>query len=44
MLRAASWFIFKPKIEIQFFEGLRLENVAIFYGHLEHFTDIWNIL
>jgi hypothetical protein len=21
-----------------------LENVDIFYGHLEHFTDIWDIL
>jgi hypothetical protein len=28
----------------QFLEGLRLENVDIFYGHLEHFTDIWDIL
>jgi hypothetical protein len=26
------------------FEGLRLENVEIFYGHLEYFTDIWDIL
>jgi hypothetical protein len=24
-------------------EGPRLENVVIFYGHLEHFTDIWDI-
>jgi hypothetical protein len=24
--------------------GLRLENVDIFYGHLEYFTDIWDIL
>jgi hypothetical protein len=22
-------------------EGLRLENVDIFYGHLEYFTAIW---
>jgi hypothetical protein len=21
-----------------------MENVGIFYGHLEYFTDIWNIL
>jgi hypothetical protein len=26
------------------FQGLGLENVDIFYGHLEHFTDIWDIL
>jgi hypothetical protein len=25
-------------------EGLRWENVDIFYGHLEYFTDIWDIL
>jgi hypothetical protein len=25
-------------------EGLRLENMDIFYGHLEYFTDIWDIL
>jgi hypothetical protein len=25
-------------------EGLRVENAGIFYGHLEYFTDIWNIL
>jgi hypothetical protein len=25
-------------------EGLRLENVDIFYGHLEYFIDIWVIL
>jgi hypothetical protein len=25
-------------------EGLRLENVDIFYGHLEYFADIWDIL
>jgi hypothetical protein len=22
----------------------RLENIDIFYGHLEYFTDIWDIL
>jgi hypothetical protein len=26
------------------FQGLRLENVNIFYGHSEYFMDIWNIL
>jgi hypothetical protein len=24
-------------------EGLRFENVDIFYGHLEYFKDIWDI-
>jgi hypothetical protein len=28
----------------QIFEGLGLENVDIFYEHLEYFTDIWDIL
>jgi hypothetical protein len=26
------------------FQGLGYENVEIFYGHLEHLKDIWNIL
>jgi hypothetical protein len=26
------------------FQGLRLENVDIFYGHLEYLMDIWDIL
>jgi hypothetical protein len=26
------------------FEGLRLENVDIFYGHLKYITDIGDIL
>jgi hypothetical protein len=26
------------------FQGLRLENVDTFYGHLEYFMDIWDIL
>jgi hypothetical protein len=26
------------------FEGHRLENVDIFYGHLEYFEYIWGIL
>jgi hypothetical protein len=26
------------------FEGLRLENVDIFYGHFEYFADIWGML
>jgi hypothetical protein len=28
----------------QILEGLRLENMDIFYGHLEYSTDIWDIL
>jgi hypothetical protein len=28
----------------QTLEGLRLENVDLFYGYLEFFTDIWDIL
>jgi hypothetical protein len=35
--RVARWFVFKPKIPIKKIEGLRLENVDIFYGHLEFF-------
>jgi hypothetical protein len=26
------------------FQGLGLENADIFYDHLEHFMDIWDIL
>jgi hypothetical protein len=26
------------------FQGLRLENVDIFYGHLDYFMNIWDIL
>jgi hypothetical protein len=26
------------------FQSLRLENIGIFYGHLENFMDIWDIL
>jgi hypothetical protein len=28
----------------QILEGLGWENVDIFYGHLEYFMDIWDIL
>jgi hypothetical protein len=36
-IRFARWFIFKPKIPIWvIFEGLRLKNADIFYGHLEY--------
>jgi hypothetical protein len=44
--RVARWSIFKPKIPIRVnLEGShRFENVDIFSGHLEYFTDIWDIL
>jgi hypothetical protein len=44
--RVARWFVFKPKKKNlgKFYEGLRLENVYIFYGHLEYFMEIWDIL
>jgi hypothetical protein len=42
--RVARWFIFKPKIPIWVnSEGLRLENVDIFYGHVDYFKDICDI-
>jgi hypothetical protein len=44
-VRVARWFLFKPKIQIwQILEGLRWENVDVFEGHLEYFTDVWDIL
>jgi hypothetical protein len=41
--RVAIWFIFRPKISnwVQF--GGPLENVVIFYDHLEYFVFIWYI-
>jgi hypothetical protein len=27
----------------KFLEGIGVENVYIFYGHMEYFTDIWDI-
>jgi hypothetical protein len=38
-LRVAKWYVFKPKIPIweKKFQGLRLENVDIFYGHWKIF-------
>jgi hypothetical protein len=43
--RVARWFVFKPKIPIWVnFEGLRLQIVDIFYGHLGYFMTIWYIL
>jgi hypothetical protein len=44
-IRVARWFIFKPKIQIWVnFEGPKIGKMDIFYGHLEYFTDIWDIL
>jgi hypothetical protein len=31
-------------VSFQFFEGPRLENIDRFYGSLEYFTNIWDIL
>jgi hypothetical protein len=43
--RVARWFVFKPKIPIwKKFKGLKLENVDTFYGRLEYFMGIWDIL
>jgi hypothetical protein len=28
----------------KFWRALRLENVYIFYGHLEYFKDVWAIV
>jgi hypothetical protein len=34
--------VFKPKIPIWVnLEGPKMENVCIFYDHLEYFTTIW---
>jgi hypothetical protein len=44
--RVAKWFIFlNQKSQFGYIlEGRRLENVDIFYGHFEYFTDIREIL
>jgi hypothetical protein len=44
-IRVASWYIFKPKIPIWvILEGLAMEDVGTFYGHLVYFVVIWYIL
>jgi hypothetical protein len=44
-VRVARWFVFKPKILIWVnLEGLKWENVDIFYGHLKYFKDVLDIL
>jgi hypothetical protein len=42
--RVARWFCFQTKNPNlgKFWEGLRLENVYIFYGHLEYFMSRLN--
>jgi hypothetical protein len=41
-IKVASWFILKQKIPIWVnLRGLEVENVGIFYDHLEHFMAIW---
>jgi hypothetical protein len=40
-----DWLFFKPKIPIWVhFGGPGMENVFIFYDHLEYFMAIWYIL
>jgi hypothetical protein len=44
--RVAKWYISKPKIPfwVNLSEGLAMEDVGIFYGHLVYFMAIWYIL
>jgi hypothetical protein len=44
--RVARWFVFRPKIPnlLKFCRTLDWKNVDIFYGYLEYFMDIWDIL
>jgi hypothetical protein len=45
LTRVARWFVFKPKSHFgKTFQGLGLENVDIFYGHLEYSMTIRYIL
>jgi hypothetical protein len=45
MHRVARWYNFKPKSQFwSFLEGLGMEKVGIFYGHLEYFMAILYIL
>jgi hypothetical protein len=45
LLRVARWFVFKPKIPI-WEKKFRASDwkMDIFYGHLEYFMDIFDIL
>jgi hypothetical protein len=41
--RVARWFVFEPKIRIWVnLEGIAMENLGIFNGHLVYFLVIWN--
>jgi hypothetical protein len=45
--RVARWLVFKPKNPNsgKFRRALHsLKIVDVFYGHLEYYTDIWDIL
>jgi hypothetical protein len=42
-VRVARWYNFKTKIQIWVGEGLAMEDVGIFYGHLVYFIGIWYI-
>jgi hypothetical protein len=43
--RVARWFVFKPKIPIWVnFGGKFWQSDYLFYGHLECFVEIWDIL
>jgi hypothetical protein len=44
--RVARWFIFKPKIPNlgKYWRAIGWEIFDIFYGHLEYFTHILDIL
>jgi hypothetical protein len=46
VIRVAGRFVFKQKNPNlgKHSEGHRLENIAIFFGRLEYFMDIWDIL
>jgi hypothetical protein len=43
--RVARWYIFTPKSQFgEILKGLEIENVLIFYGHLEYILAIRYIL
>jgi hypothetical protein len=42
--KVATWFVFKPKIQIWVHFGGYCNGRCLFYGHLVHFTVFWYIL
>jgi hypothetical protein len=38
------YFYTRNFIGMYILDGLGMENVAIFYGHLEYFTTVWYII